>query len=48
MINFIIDLIFHIQDIWETIKEKDEKMLSKIICIAITIIFIFISAKIWL
>ncbi|WP_160166419.1 hypothetical protein [Clostridium sp. Ade.TY] len=47
IINFIIDLIFYIVDIFETWKEKDEKILSKIICTIITLGFIIVSFKIW-
>lgn len=48
ILNFIIDLFFNIHDIWDTLKEKDEKILSKIIGVVITIVCIFVSAKIWL
>ncbi|MDZ5255190.1 hypothetical protein [Clostridium sp. LIBA-8841] len=44
---FLWDLVDGIKDIYETWKEKDVKILSKIICMIITLIFIFISIKIW-
>lgn len=46
--NFILDFLDGIRDIWDTWREKDEKILSKIICTIITIGFIIISAKIHL
>lgn len=48
IINFLIDLIFSIHDMWEILKEKDEKIVSKIIGILIIMLFIFVSAKIFL
>ncbi|MBO3443715.1 MULTISPECIES: hypothetical protein [Clostridia] len=48
MFNFIIDIVDAIIDIWETWREKDEKILSKLICTIMTLGFLIISAKIWL
>lgn len=37
MFNFIIDIVDAIVDIWETWREKDEKILSKLICTIMTL-----------
>lgn len=46
--NFVIDIFDALVDIRDTWREKDEKILSKIICTIITLGCIIISAKIWL
>lgn len=48
MFNFIIDIIDAMVDIWETWREKDEKILSKLIYTIITVGLLIVSAKIWL
>lgn len=48
MFNFIIDIVDAILDIWVTWREKDEKILIKLICTIITLGFLIVSAKIWL
>lgn len=48
IINFLIDIIEAIVDIWNTWREKDETISGKIVGIIITMVFLIISAKIWL
>ncbi|MFQ8921908.1 MAG: hypothetical protein ACLR60_08445 [Clostridium paraputrificum] len=46
--NFIMDIADAISDIWETWREKDEKILTKLILTIITLGFLVLSTKIWL
>ena len=46
--NFLMDIVDAIVDIWETWREKDEKILTKLILTIITLGLLILSAKIWL
>lgn len=48
MYNFILDFVDALLDIWETWREKNENVLSKLIFTLITLGFLIVSAKIWL
>ena len=48
MYFFILDFVDAILDIWEIWREKNEKVLSKLIFTLITLGFLIVSAKIWL
>ncbi|WP_170272233.1 hypothetical protein [Clostridium tarantellae] len=47
-ILFAFDVIGDIKDIFETWKDKEEKIFSKIIFTIIAIGFIFLGMKLWL
>ncbi|MGL4848209.1 MAG: hypothetical protein ACRC28_04670 [Clostridium sp.] len=48
MFNFLLDFIDAIVDIYETIRDKEEKIIVKIICIIITLVLLYFSFKLWL
>ncbi|MGL4989660.1 MAG: hypothetical protein ACRC57_00625 [Sarcina sp.] len=45
---FLFDVIDDIKDLFEVIKDRNEKVLLKMIFVIMTIISVFISIKIWL
>ena len=48
IICFFMDVIESIVDLWDTWREKDEKIVSKLIGTIITLGFLYLSAKLWL
>ncbi|MDU2291563.1 MAG: hypothetical protein E7D69_16035 [Clostridium celatum] len=48
IINFFIDILETVVDIWNTWRQKDEIISGKLIRTIITLVFLIISAKICL
>lgn len=48
ILNFLIDLVSSIRDIYDDWKDKDEKVSCRIIGTIITLFFLGLSAYIWL
>ncbi|MGL5416785.1 MAG: hypothetical protein ACRDAU_14050 [Clostridium sp.] len=47
MFNFLLDFIDAIVDIYETVKDKEEKVIIKVIFIIITLVLLYFSWKLW-
>lgn len=48
MFNFIVDIVDAVLDICETWREKNIKILIKLILTIIVLVFLIINAKTWL
>lgn len=48
MFNFILDVIDAIVDIWQEWRDKENKIITKILFTFVTLGFLYLSAKMWL